>query len=69
MTVEAVAAPEPLVDPENPAAGLTAPGRSGKAIYVIAVALCFWYFWPLYTAQSIPYDSWWKHLWLGNRWV
>jgi dolichyl-phosphate-mannose--protein O-mannosyl transferase len=44
-------------------------GTIFAAIYVIAVALCFWYFWPLYTAQSIPYDDWWKHLWLGNRWV
>jgi dolichyl-phosphate-mannose-protein mannosyltransferase len=44
-------------------------GTVFAAIYVIAIALCFWYFWPLYTAQSIPYDDWWKHLWLGNRWV
>jgi dolichyl-phosphate-mannose--protein O-mannosyl transferase len=44
-------------------------GTLFAAFYVIAVAVCFWYFWPLYTAQSIPYDSWWQHLWLGNRWV
>ncbi len=44
-------------------------GTAFAAIYIIAVGLCFWYFYPIWTAQSITYDEWWHHMWLGNRWV
>src|SRR6185437_5444285 len=55
MTVEAVApTTQQLVDPENPADGLTAPGRSGKAIYVIAVIFSLW---QIYTAAYAPFSS------------
>ena len=55
MTVEAVApTTQQLVDPENPAAGLTAPGLSGKAIYVIAVVFSLW---QIYTAAYAPFSS------------
>ena len=46
--------PEPLVDPENPAAGLSAPGWSGKAIFVIAVSFSLW---QIYTAAYSPFSS------------
>ncbi len=46
--------PEPLVDPENPAAGLNAPGWSGKAIFVIAVSFSLW---QIYTAAYSPFSS------------
>ncbi len=44
-------------------------GTIFAAAFLIAVALCFWYFYPIWTAQSIPHDSWWQRMWLGNRWV
>jgi dolichyl-phosphate-mannose-protein mannosyltransferase len=44
-------------------------GTIFAAIFVLAVALCFWYFWPIYTGKAIPQPSWWNHMWLGNRWV
>jgi TRAP transporter 4TM/12TM fusion protein len=53
MTVEP-AAPQTLVDPENPAAGLSAPGRSGQAIFIIAVVFSLW---QVYTAAYSPFSS------------
>ena len=37
--------------------------------YVMLVALNFAYFYPIFTGQSIPYDSWMHRMWLGNRWI
>lgn len=37
--------------------------------YVLAVALCFAYFFPVYTGEVIPYQDWWARMWLGTRWV
>ncbi|GAA3304795.1 phospholipid carrier-dependent glycosyltransferase [Dactylosporangium vinaceum] len=37
--------------------------------YVLAVALCFAYFYPIYSATAIPYTAWLDRLWLGNRWA
>jgi dolichyl-phosphate-mannose-protein mannosyltransferase len=37
--------------------------------YVLFVALCFWWYYPLYVGQSIPHDDWLRHLLLGSRWV
>ncbi|HEY3917854.1 MAG TPA: TRAP transporter permease [Stellaceae bacterium] len=53
MTAETTA-PGPLVDPENPAAGFSAPGFSGKAIFVIAVTFSLW---QIYTAAYAPFSS------------
>ena len=44
-------------------------GTVFAAVYIVAVALCFWYFYSIWTAQSITHDAWWHHMWLGNRWV
>ncbi|GAA4609327.1 dolichyl-phosphate-mannose--protein O-mannosyl transferase [Actinoplanes octamycinicus] len=44
-------------------------GITIAAVYVVAVALCFAYFWPIFVDQVIPYDSWWARMWLGTRWV
>jgi len=46
--------PDKLVDPENPAAGLSAPGFSGKAIFVVAVIFSLW---QIYTAAYAPFSS------------
>jgi dolichyl-phosphate-mannose-protein mannosyltransferase len=37
--------------------------------FVLLVALNFAYFYPIFTGQSIPYDSWLHRMWLGNRWI
>jgi dolichyl-phosphate-mannose-protein mannosyltransferase len=38
-------------------------------VYVLLVAACFAYFYPLYAGTSIPYTDWFAHMWLGSRWV
>lgn len=38
-------------------------------VYVIVIALCFAYFYPIYTGMSISYDDWWARMWLSTRWV
>jgi dolichyl-phosphate-mannose--protein O-mannosyl transferase len=37
--------------------------------YLVLVALCFLYFYPLYVGESIPYQDWYARMWLGNRWI
>jgi dolichyl-phosphate-mannose--protein O-mannosyl transferase len=38
-------------------------------IYLAAVALCFAYFYPIYTGRVLTYAGWWARMWLGSRWV
>jgi dolichyl-phosphate-mannose-protein mannosyltransferase len=63
---------------------LMAPSRAGRdtifgfdrriagtviaGAYVMLVALNFAYFYPIYTAQSIPYEAWQARMWLSS-WV
>lgn len=38
--------------------------------YLAAVALCFVYFYPLYTAMTLTHEQWWARLWwLGDAWI
>ncbi|MDY7090672.1 MAG: phospholipid carrier-dependent glycosyltransferase, partial [Actinomycetota bacterium] len=37
--------------------------------YIVLVAACFAYFYPIFTAQVIPYESWSGRMWLGGRWI
>ena len=37
--------------------------------FVLIVALCFWWYYPLYVGNSIPYADWMRRMLLGNRWV
>jgi dolichyl-phosphate-mannose--protein O-mannosyl transferase len=37
--------------------------------YVVLVALCFAYFYPVYTGQILTYAEWSARMWLGNRWI
>jgi dolichyl-phosphate-mannose--protein O-mannosyl transferase len=58
-----------------------APARSGPlsdrrlfgtifaAAYVALVALCFAYFYPIYTGKVITYAEWTARMWLGGRWI
>ena len=44
-------------------------GTIFAAAYVLIVALCFWWFYPIYVGNSIPYEDWLRRMLLGNRWV
>ena len=37
--------------------------------YVLLVAMCFAYFYPIYVGQPIPYVDWSARRWLGGRWI
>jgi dolichyl-phosphate-mannose-protein mannosyltransferase len=37
--------------------------------YVLLVAVCFAYFYPIFVGQSISYDGWSARMWLGSRWI
>ncbi|HZE39690.1 MAG TPA: glycosyltransferase family 39 protein [Stackebrandtia sp.] len=36
---------------------------------VILIALCFVYFYPIFTGQPITNDDWHARMWLDNRWI
>ncbi|HIW63660.1 MAG TPA: phospholipid carrier-dependent glycosyltransferase [Candidatus Stackebrandtia excrementipullorum] len=44
-------------------------GALACAGFMVLVALCFAYFWPLYTGQVMPYDDWHARIWLGSNWI
>ncbi|MEV0646754.1 glycosyltransferase family 39 protein [Phytomonospora sp. NPDC050363] len=37
--------------------------------YVTVIALCFAYFYPIYTGMAIPYDEWYARMWLDKLWI
>jgi dolichyl-phosphate-mannose-protein mannosyltransferase len=37
--------------------------------YLVLVAVCFAYFYPIFVGQLIPYESWQDRMWLGGRWI
>ena len=44
-------------------------GTVVAGVYVLLVALCFAYFYPIFVGQLIPYESWQHRMWLGSRWI
>jgi dolichyl-phosphate-mannose--protein O-mannosyl transferase len=52
-----------------PAADRRLYGTVFAAAFVLLVAICFWWYYPLYVADSIPYADWMRRMLLGNRWV
>jgi dolichyl-phosphate-mannose-protein mannosyltransferase len=44
-------------------------GTIMAATFVILVAICFWFFYPIYVGDSIPYEEWHRRMLLGNRWI
>jgi dolichyl-phosphate-mannose-protein mannosyltransferase len=37
--------------------------------YLVLIALCFAYFYPIFVGQQIPYPDWSARMWLGGRWI
>ncbi|HEU4347149.1 MAG TPA: phospholipid carrier-dependent glycosyltransferase [Actinoplanes sp.] len=44
-------------------------GTVAAGVYVLAVALCFAYFYPVFVGQLMSYESWQHRMWLGGRWI
>jgi dolichyl-phosphate-mannose-protein mannosyltransferase len=46
-------------------------GSSVVGVYVVAIVVLFFYFYPIMTAQVIPYSDWFHHMWyhIGVGWI
>ncbi|MBW6433093.1 phospholipid carrier-dependent glycosyltransferase [Actinoplanes hulinensis] len=44
-------------------------GAVAVSTYVVLVALCFAYFYPVFVGTLLPYDDWSVRMWLGGRWI
>jgi len=46
-------------------------GAAVVGLYTVTVAILFWYFYPILTAQVIPYADWLSHMWytVGVGWI
>ncbi|MFB9378499.1 dolichyl-phosphate-mannose--protein mannosyltransferase [Kineococcus gynurae] len=43
-------------------------GAAGAGLLLVAIVACFWFFWPIWTAQVIPHADWSRRMWLPS-WV
>jgi dolichyl-phosphate-mannose-protein mannosyltransferase len=60
----------------NAPPGRHVPGPDRRALgslvfgaYLLIVAWCFMYFYPIYTGETIRYTDWFARMWLGGRWI
>lgn len=37
--------------------------------YMLIIAACFAYFYPIYAGSNLTYAEWFSRMWLGNRWI
>ncbi|WDZ86719.1 phospholipid carrier-dependent glycosyltransferase [Micromonospora cathayae] len=44
-------------------------GSVVAGVYVLLVAICFAYFYPIFVGQLIPYADWSARMWLDGRWI
>ncbi|WP_240670354.1 dolichyl-phosphate-mannose--protein mannosyltransferase [Actinoplanes solisilvae] len=63
-----------MTPPEGIAQGAARTDRQllgvvAACAYVVIVALCFAYFYPIFVGQSIPHEDWSARMWLGGRWI
>ncbi|MDM4722396.1 phospholipid carrier-dependent glycosyltransferase [Micromonospora sp. WMMA1363] len=68
-----------IVGPPEPAVGGAAVreasydrrlvGAVVAGAYVLLVALCFAYFYPIFVGETIPYGDWSNRMWLDGRWI
>jgi len=38
-------------------------------VYVLVIAACFAYFYPIYVGEKISNASWMARMWLNGRWI
>ncbi|MEV4479447.1 dolichyl-phosphate-mannose--protein mannosyltransferase [Micromonospora coxensis] len=60
--------PQAPADPERTADRRLVGGVIVGA-YVLLVALCFAYFYPIFVGNSLPYEDWSGRMWLDGRWI
>ncbi|MGQ5260463.1 dolichyl-phosphate-mannose--protein mannosyltransferase [Micromonospora sp. ZYX-F-536] len=63
-----VGAVAPLV-PGDPGYERRLVGSVAAGAYVLLVALCFAYFYPIFVGTLMPYSDWLSRMWLDGRWI
>ncbi len=58
----------PLV-PGDPGYERRLVGSIAAGAYVLLVALCFAYFYPIFVGRLMPYSDWLSRMWLDGRWI
>ena len=54
---------EGLIGPATAGVIRRATGAVLAGIYVLAVLVLFWYFYPILSGKVIPYSDWLSHMW------
>ncbi len=52
-----------IIGPATARLSRRAAGAAVAGVYVLAVLLLFWYFYPILAGKVIPYSQWWSHMW------
>lgn len=52
-----------IIGPASASPRRRAIGSALAGVYVLAVLVLFWYFYPILTGKIIPYSSWLSHMW------
>ncbi|GAA4916037.1 hypothetical protein GCM10023237_40430 [Streptomyces coeruleoprunus] len=68
MMIGAMLGPGGVPDPDGAVERRRTVGAIGAGVLVLLIVWNFIYFWPLYTGQTIPMDSWRARMWL-DTWV
>lgn len=58
-----------IIGPRRASAERRLSGALVAAGIIILIALCFAYFWPLFTGQPMTNDDWHARMWLEDRWI
>jgi dolichyl-phosphate-mannose--protein O-mannosyl transferase len=66
----------PVAEVTGPAAARAAQESDRRLVgavivgaYVLLVAICFGYFYPIFVGQLMDYADWSARMWLGSRWI
>src|ERR1700722_13353594 len=57
-----------IIGPATAALSRRVTGSVVAGIYVLAVLVVFWYFYPILAGKIIPYSDWLNHMWY-SRWI
>jgi dolichyl-phosphate-mannose-protein mannosyltransferase len=44
-------------------------GAVAVGAYLVLIAFCFAYFYPIYVGNTLDYSAWFHRMWLGSRWI
>jgi len=57
-----------MIGPVTASLRRRAIGSALAGVYILAALAVFWYFYPILSAQVIPYSDWLSHMWYSG-WI